>query len=96
MLTYAGIDYATLLVPQQHVGQADRERRARVPKEERQYWSDKNDFCRYLLTYADVCGRMLTYADRERRARVPKEERQYWSDKNDFCRYPMLTYADVC
>ena len=56
MLTYTGIDYATLLVPQQQIGQADRERRARVPKEERQYWSDKNDFCRYpMLTYADVC-----------------------------------------
>lgn len=52
-LLHSGLDYATFVVPQAHLAPADRERRARVPKEERQFWSDKNDFCRCLEVVLD-------------------------------------------
>ena len=52
-LLHVGVDYATFLVPHALLAEADRERRARVPKEQRQYWSDKNDFCRCLEVIVD-------------------------------------------
>ena len=46
-------------LPQTHLAPADRERRARVPKDERQFWSDKNDFCRCLeVVYDEVLGKL--------------------------------------
>ena len=61
---HAGLDYATFHVPHALLAPADRERRQRVPKEDRQYWSDKNDFCRLRCRAEtrlcwgdeDVCG----------------------------------------
>uniref|UniRef100_A0A7S4KVJ9 Uncharacterized protein n=1 Tax=Guillardia theta TaxID=55529 RepID=A0A7S4KVJ9_GUITH len=52
-LLHCGQDYATFLVPQACLAPADRERRNKIPKEERQYWSDKNDFCRCLEVVLD-------------------------------------------
>ncbi len=37
-MLHSGLDYATFLVPHALLAPADRERRARVPKEDRQYW----------------------------------------------------------
>ena len=52
---YSRLDLATFpLHPQAHMAPADRERRARVPKEERQFWSDKNDFCRCVEVEVSV------------------------------------------
>mmetsp|Transcript_62945 Transcript_62945/g.101799 ORF Transcript_62945/g.101799 Transcript_62945/m.101799 type:complete len:301 (+) Transcript_62945:157-1059(+) len=49
-LIASGPDFATFNIPNSIVAAAATERQNKIPKEERQYWGDKSDFCRCLET----------------------------------------------
>lgn len=78
-LLHSGLDYATFMVPHGVVANADGERRCRLAKEKRLYWSDKNDFCRCLEVVLDEALGKLSKSQKKQaveRGEGPKRGRK--------------------